>query len=94
MSVTADLVPAIGQLGDARCVYSVGCIGHGVSLTHLNGQTLADLVLERTSELTETWFVNRGVFPWPPEPLRALVTHAILGYMKIEDRLLEGNKWG
>ncbi len=94
VSVTADLVPAIGQLGDARCVYSVGCIGHGVSLTHLNGQTLADLVLERSSELTETWFVNRRVFPWPPEPLRALATHAILGYMKVEDRVLEGNKWG
>jgi glycine/D-amino acid oxidase-like deaminating enzyme len=94
VSVTADLVPAIGQLGDARCVYSVGCIGHGVSLTHLNGQTLADLVLERSSELTETWFVNRRVFPWPPEPLRALAAHAILGYMKAEDRLLEGNKWG
>jgi len=94
VSVTADLVPAIGQVGDPRCVYSLGCIGHGVSLAHLNGQTLADLVLERSSDLTKTWFVNRRVFPWPPEPLRALATHAVLGYMRVEDRVLEGNTWG
>ena len=47
-SVTLDLNPAIGYVGDERAVYSLGCIGHGVSMTHLNAQTLRDLLLERT----------------------------------------------
>ena len=33
-------------------VYSLGCAGHGVSPTHLNGKTLCDMVLERKTELT------------------------------------------
>src|SRR5690606_25460748 len=58
VAVTLDLVPAIGRLG--RDIFSsVGCMGHGVSLTQLNGRTLADLVLDATSELTEAFFVGR-----------------------------------
>ena len=45
VSVPVRLVPAIGYVGDRRVLYSLGCVGHGVSLTHLNGRTLADLVL-------------------------------------------------
>ena len=89
VSVPVDLAPAIGHLGDQRAVYSLGCVGHGVSMTHLNGQLLADLVLERKSDLTEVWFVDRRVIPWPPEPLRLVVSHAIRGYMRLEDALYE-----
>lgn len=85
-SVTTDLTPALGYLGDPRCVYSLGCIGHGVSMAHLNGQTIRDLVLERASDLTETVFVNRRVLPWPPEPLRLGVSVALRGYLAVEDR--------
>ena len=35
-SVTLDLTPALGYLGDDRAVYALGCIGHGVSMTHQN----------------------------------------------------------
>jgi glycine/D-amino acid oxidase-like deaminating enzyme len=86
VSVPVQMVPAIGCLGDPRAVYSVGCIGHGVSLTHLNGQTLADLVCERKTDLTDVWFVNRRVVPWPPEPIRFLASHAIRAYLRLEDR--------
>jgi len=86
VSVTLDMAPAIGYLGDARVVYSLGCIGHGVSMTHLNGRTVTDLVLERKSDLTDVFFVNRGTLPWPPEPLRNLAIRAIRGYMRWEDR--------
>ncbi len=41
VSVTVDMAPALGYLGDQRAVYSLGCIGHGVSLAHLNGQTIS-----------------------------------------------------
>jgi len=85
VSVPIQMVPAMGQLGDARALYSLGCMGHGVSLAHLNGKTLADLVCERKSELTDVWFVNRKVFPWPPEPLRFGISQAVLGYLRAED---------
>lgn len=85
VSVPTQMVPAMGQLGDPRALYSLGCMGHGVSLTHLNGNTLADLVCERKTELTDVWFVNRKVFPWPPEPLRFAISQAVLGYLRGED---------
>ncbi len=86
------MAPAIGYLGDKRVVYSLGCVGHGVSLTHLNGQTVRDLVLEYQTDLTDVFFVNRTMIPWPPEPLRALTIKTILGYMHIEDRLYDAGK--
>lgn len=89
VSVPIDMAPAIGFIGDARAVYSLGCVGHGVSMTHLNGWTVADLILERKSDLTSTWFVNRRMIPWPPEPLRLLASQAIRGYLRLEDALYE-----
>jgi glycine/D-amino acid oxidase-like deaminating enzyme len=89
VSVPVDLAPAMGHLGDQRAVYSLGCVGHGVSMTHLNGRTLADLVLERKTDLTDTWFVDRRLIPWPPEPLRLVASQAIRGYLKVEDALYE-----
>ena len=84
-SVTIDLTPAIGFVGDARAIYSLGCIGHGVSMTQLNGQTISDLLLERETDLTASPFVSRRVIPWPPEPLRLAISVALRGYLRAED---------
>ncbi len=84
-SVTLDLVPALGYLRDERAVYSVGCIGHGVSLTHLNAQVLRDLLLGRKSDLLDCPFVNRRVIPWPPEPLRIMAAAGVRAYLRAED---------
>ena len=89
VSVPMDMIPALGYLGDKRAVYSLGCMGHGVSLTHLNGEVMADLLLERKSEWTECFPVNRQVFKWPPEPIRFVGEKAILGYLHAEDAWLE-----
>ncbi len=91
VSVPVQMAPAIGFLGDERAIYSLGCVGHGVSMTHLNGVTLADLALERKTDLTDVWFVNRSMIPWPPEPFRIAASQAILGYLHLEDRLYERN---
>ena len=91
VSVPVQMAPAIGYLGDERALYSLGCVGHGVSMTHLNGQTLADLALERKTDLTDVWFVNRSLIPWPPEPLRLVASHVIRGYLRLEDSLFERN---
>ncbi len=89
VSVPLQMVPAIGYLGDQRAMYSLGCVGHGVSMTHLNGRTLADLALERKTDLTEVWFVNRHIIPWPPEPIRMAASQVIRGYLRLEDRIFE-----
>ena len=89
VSVPMDMVPALGYLADKRAVYSLGCMGHGVSLTHLNGEVMTDLLLERKSEWTECFPVNRKVFNWPPEPIRFVSEKAILGYLHAEDAWLE-----
>jgi len=85
VSVTLDMVPAVGMLQDQRVVYTLGCIGHGVSLMPSNGRIVADLVLERKTPLTDLWFVNRKVLPVPGEPLRFLLTRAIRGFFTLQD---------
>ncbi|MBF0397720.1 MAG: FAD-dependent oxidoreductase [Desulfobacterales bacterium] len=89
VSVPVDLAPAMGYLGDKRVVYSLGCLGHGVSLTHLNGCTVSDLILDRKTDLTDVFFVNRKTIPWPPNPIRHLAAQAILGYMHLEDKIFD-----
>jgi len=89
VSVPLQMAPAIGFLGDQRAIFSLGCVGHGVSMTHLNGRTLADLALERKTDLTDVWFVNRHMIPWPPEPIRMAASQVIRGYLRLEDRIYE-----
>lgn len=90
-SVTLDLTPAIGYIGDQRAIYSLGCIGHGVSMSHLNAKVIRDMILERTSELIDTPFVQRRMIPWPPEPLRIMTAGALRAYLRAEDWFYERN---
>ena len=89
VSATLDMFPAIGFAGSKDIVYSIGCVGHGVSTTHLNGQTIRDLVLERDTELTDVFFVNRKVVPFPPGGLGHKVAERIAGFLRWEDRRLD-----
>jgi len=49
------------------------------------GQIMRDLVLERETEFTELFFVNRGVIPLPPEPLRFALGESIRRALKAQD---------
>ena len=89
VSITLDMAPAIGFVGDERIIYSIGCMGHGVSLTHQNGRTIAELILGRETRRTDAFFVGRRVLPWPPEPLRYAASQAVRSYMKLEDYFLD-----
>ncbi len=89
VSITVDLTPAIGQIGDKDIVYSLGCMGHGVSMTHLNGRTVSDMILEKKTDLTDVFFVNRKTIPWPPEPLKIVLSRAIVGAMRLQDRFTD-----
>ncbi len=89
VSVNSDMTPEIGFLGDERVIYSTGCIGHGVSLTHLNGRLIADLLSGRKTELTDFWIVNRKAVRWLEEPFSFLGRHVILRGLRLWDYLEE-----
>jgi len=63
---TVGLDPATG-IG-----WAGGYVGVGVSTSNLAGRTLADLALNRATDLTSLPWVNRRVRRWEPEPLRWL----------------------
>ena len=91
-SVTMDLTPALGYLGgDRTAVYGLGCIGHGVAMSYLNGEVLADLLTgDGNGELTQQCpFVNRRVISWPPEPAATAAKFALRGYLQAEDAFHE-----
>jgi glycine/D-amino acid oxidase-like deaminating enzyme len=89
VSVNADLTPDIGFIGDRRVIYSVGCTGHGVSLSHLNGRLIADLLGERKTDLTDFWIVGRKALPWPPEPFGRLIKSVIHRGLQLWDVIEE-----
>jgi glycine/D-amino acid oxidase-like deaminating enzyme len=88
VSITTDMTPVIGYLGtDKKAIFSMGCMGHGVSLTTMNGRTIAEMITGQKTERTEMFFVGRKVFPWPPELISYGLGQAVLGFMKLEDRI-------
>ncbi len=84
-SVTSDSTPQIGTLHGGDAVYAIGCTGHGVAMTHMNGRIIRDLILERKTELSELWFVNRRSMGFPPEPFRWIGTTAVTTAMALDD---------
>lgn len=89
VSITVDMAPAIGYIGnDRKGIYSLGCMGHGVSMTTLNGRTIAEMICKISTPRTDLFFVGRKTIPWPPEPIRFGVSKLIRGYMRLEDRYI------
>jgi len=72
---------------------SGGYGGEGVGASNLGGRTLADLILERDSELTrQPWVIQdrpvQSLKGWEPEPCRWLGYNAIIRSFVHEDRVL------
>ena len=87
VSITLDMAPAIGYLGkDKKAIFSLGCMGHGVSLTTLNGKTIAELITGQQTHRTDMFFVGRKMFSWPADPISFGLENAIRGFMKLEDK--------
>jgi glycine/D-amino acid oxidase-like deaminating enzyme len=70
MSVTFDRRDRMGWAG--------GYSGHGVAAANIAGRTLADLVLDRQSDLVTLPWVQHLCRQWEPEPLRYLTSRAIV----------------
>lgn len=89
VSATLDFAPVIGFLGDKNIIYSFGCMGHGVALSHYNGLTISELLLEKQTTRTNIFFINRKVIPFPPEPIRYILSKSIKGILKLEDKIID-----
>jgi glycine/D-amino acid oxidase-like deaminating enzyme len=64
-----------------------GYIGHGVSTANLAGRALADLVLGRSSELTDLPLLNHRSRDWEPEPFRYVgVRYAQWAFGRLDER--------
>jgi glycine/D-amino acid oxidase-like deaminating enzyme len=77
-TVTLDRATGLGWAG--------GYVGHGVTATNLAGRTLAELVLDQKSPLTELPWVGHQSRQWEPEPLRWLGVRGLYVAYKLADR--------
>ncbi|MDZ4298164.1 MAG: FAD-binding oxidoreductase [Moraxellaceae bacterium] len=91
VSVNADMAPEISFIEDERIIYSGGCFGHGVSLSHLNGRTIADLLNNNKTELTDFWIVNRKCIPMPGDMLSFIGGQVARQALKVGDWWEERN---
>lgn len=69
-----------------------GYVGHGVTATNLAGRTLADLVLDRDTPITELPWVGHQSRNWEPEPLRWLGVRGLYVAYKLADRHEAGGR--
>jgi glycine/D-amino acid oxidase-like deaminating enzyme len=76
-SIALDRATGLGWAG--------GYVGHGVTATNLAGRTLADLVLDRRTPLTELPWVGHRSRSWEPEPLRWLGVRGLYVAYKLAD---------
>jgi glycine/D-amino acid oxidase-like deaminating enzyme len=79
-SATVGLDPATGL------AWAGGYVGTGVAATNLAGRTLVDLLLGRTTPVTDLPWVNHRVRRWEPEPLRWLGVRALYTAYRAADR--------
>jgi glycine/D-amino acid oxidase-like deaminating enzyme len=78
MAIHFDRATGMGWAG--------GYSGHGVASANIAGRTLADLVLERDSDLVSLPWVGHRSRRWEPEPLRFLASRAIVRVLESADR--------
>jgi len=74
---TTRFTPFFGSAHAGRVLYGLGYTGHGIASSHLAGQILAHMALERPSPLLDLAMVRRKPFPYPPEPLRSLAVRLV-----------------
>ena len=81
LGIARDWCASVGLDRATGLAWAGGYVGDGVSTTNLAGRTLADLVLERDTDLVRLPWVNHRSRRWEPEPLRWLGVSASLAVM-------------
>ena len=86
LAVPRDWSMAISLDRSRGLAFAGGYSGHGVVAANVSGRTLADLVLERETDLVTLPWVGHRARRWEPEPLRFLAARAIVSVLAGSDR--------
>lgn len=89
LGIPRDWRPSVGIDRAAGVAWAGGYVGEGVAAANLAGRTLADLILERDSDLTTLPWVGHRSRAWEPEPARWLGITAMLRLTARADRAEE-----
>lgn len=87
LGVSRDWAATVGHDRGTGLGWAGGYVGTGVTATNLAGRTLADLVLERDTELVRLPWVGHRAKRWEPEPLRWVAVKAIYSAYRMADRI-------
>ena len=85
LGIPRDWCASVGLDRRTGLAWAGGYVGDGVATTNLAGRTLADLVLERSTELTALPWAGHRSPRWEPEPLRWLGVSGALKVMTSAD---------
>jgi glycine/D-amino acid oxidase-like deaminating enzyme len=85
LGASRDWTPAVAIDQAAGLAWAGGYVGDGVGCAALAGRTLADLVLDRDTDLTRLPWVGHRWPRWEPEPLRWLGIRGSTLAMRIAD---------
>jgi glycine/D-amino acid oxidase-like deaminating enzyme len=86
LGVPRDWFPSVGLDRTTGMAWAGGYVGDGVATSNLAGRTVADLILERDTDLVALPWVRRRTKKWEPEPLRWLGVNAVTQLMSRADR--------
>lgn len=86
LGVPRQWAPAVGIDRSTGLAWGGGYVGEGVAAANLAGRTLADLILERDSELTRLPWVGSMGRRWLPEPLRFAAVRGVYAMIGAADR--------
>ncbi|HRN29810.1 MAG TPA: FAD-dependent oxidoreductase, partial [Terrimesophilobacter sp.] len=87
LGVPRDWAASVGLDKKTGIGWAGGYVGTGVTATNLAGRTLADLVLDRDTDLTRLPWVNHRARNWEVEPLRFLAVHGLYAAYRVADTL-------
>jgi glycine/D-amino acid oxidase-like deaminating enzyme len=89
-SLPFDVRPQVGALNGGRLSYAFGYGGAGVVNSHNYGRILADLALQRDTDLTDQWFValegrkgHTSLKKFPPLPGIVAALRFTFEYMRV-----------
>jgi glycine/D-amino acid oxidase-like deaminating enzyme len=83
---TTRLTPFFGTLDHGHTLYALGYTGHGLGSTRLAGKILAQMALEKPSELLDLALVRNKPFPYPPEPFRKVAVQSVTNALRRTDQ--------
>lgn len=86
LGVPRDWAPTVGLDRATGIAWAGGYVGTGVTTTNLSGRTIADLILERDTELVTLPWVGHRARNWEIEPLRWIATRTLYTAYGIADR--------